>query len=236
MPSAPLPRNRRAFTLAELLVVMSIIVILLSVSGPALKGLLGGSSRKAAVGQMMGVFERARSTALQRATGVYVGFPVQGFGASTNPPFTYFRYIVFRDSLDGDPGFPTRKFVPLNKWESLPTGIAFGNGSYANSALSGATAADPVIDVSRDAFPPIPGATSQPTTYRLASLKFNGMGALELPATGDPAIWVLEGFYRTSDLAFVPAKKTRSGVTLFCDRITFARYTGRAKIDSVATP
>ncbi|MBE7158365.1 MAG: Verru_Chthon cassette protein D [Rhodospirillales bacterium] len=57
---------RRAFTLVELLVVMAIIVVLMSLAMPALRGMLGGYNLTASSDNLAAQFSLARQTALGR--------------------------------------------------------------------------------------------------------------------------------------------------------------------------
>ncbi len=220
--------DRAAFTLAELLVVMSVMIILISVSAPALKGILGGKSRAAATGQMMGVLDRARSAALEKGAAVYIGFPTQGSVPVTSPLIPYSRYILFRDRVDGDTGPASQVFVPLTNWQQLPTGVVF-----ARSGFIGNDAARVLIDGGENQFPRLPGAETV-TSYRLAILKINAAGAVETPSTGTADLWLTEGFYRTSDFNFISTKKGATNPPV--DRITISRYTGRARLETVPAP
>lgn len=221
--------RRAAFTLAELLVVMSIIIILVSVSAPALKGLMGGRSRSAAVGQMMGLLERARSTALEKGTGVYLGIVTEG--GSLPPEYAYARYILFRDRLDTDPGPPNQVYLPLTSWQQLPAGVVFWKYGMVDPNRA------EEIDGTVNLFPPVPGALLN--RAKLSILRFNAAGAIEKPAAGQSLeIWLREGFYKTSSgsLSLIPAGGTNVNNQPPADRISFARYTGRAQLDTVPPP
>lgn len=223
-------RLRHGFTLAELLVVLSVIVILVAVSGPALKGILGGSGRKAATIQVLGALERARATAIEKNAGVYVGFPIQGFPA---PALAYTRYILFRDRVESDPGDPARAFVPISGWEALPSGVVFWNFGAVSSSGAPLT----ISNLSRDQFPPIPGLAGNLTSINLRVIKYNGTGSVEMPATGaNPAVWIREGFYNQSNFNFVPTVRDSGTTKAFVDRVTVARFSGRSNLESVPPP
>lgn len=223
-------RPASAFTLAELLVVMSVIVILISVGTPAFKGLMGGRSRVAASAQVLTTLERARSTALEQGTSVYVGFATNanGFGGwPKTPMFAYSRFIVFRDRLETDSGPTSQTLIPLSGWQELPAGVVFG----AYSVLDAGNAEQ--IDGGANLFPPVPGAVGL-QQYPLCLLKYNSAGAVERPASGGAEVWLLDGLYRP-DGSFVSTSKS-GNTTAPADRIRIARYTGRAQLDTMPKP
>lgn len=221
-------RRSSAFTLAELLVVMSVIVILISVSGPALKGLFGSKSRKSATGQVLGSLELARTTALEKGAAVYVGFATRSgsWPTSPTPVFAFSRYIVFRDRIDTDPA--GRTFIALGGWQQLPVGVVFAEvGALVN--------APNVTIKGTDQFPPVPNGSS--TDLIVRAVKFNAAGVVEQPATGTVEVWLTDGFYSPNGLSFVPTNRSSgTGGKPASDRISLARYTGRAQLDAMPLP
>jgi len=69
MTHAPASAARRAFTLAELIVVISIIVLLLAIAVPAFRNLLYSSERSLAENQMRAGITAARDAAIQSESG-----------------------------------------------------------------------------------------------------------------------------------------------------------------------
>lgn len=69
-----LARLRSAFTLVELLVVMSIILILLAVAGPVVRGIMSGRSVSNGLDAINGYLAYARTQAVTQNTYVIVGF------------------------------------------------------------------------------------------------------------------------------------------------------------------
>jgi prepilin-type N-terminal cleavage/methylation domain-containing protein len=75
-----LSRNRisapssRGFSLVELLVVMAILVVMLSLAGPAMNALKGANDVNQAAADLSGILEQARAYAMANNTFTYVGF------------------------------------------------------------------------------------------------------------------------------------------------------------------
>ena len=106
-------RERFAFTLVELLVVIGIISLLLVAVIPAVTSLSKSSGSKSAVSGLMNSFEQARALALTSGSATYVVFADQ----TTPENYRCKAYIVFQE----------KNFVPtaVTKWNFLPTGISF---------------------------------------------------------------------------------------------------------------
>ena len=215
---------------------MTVIVILLAVAGPALRGLVGTDGRKAAVSQLMGALEQARSTALEKGVTVSIGFAAADFA---EPSWRFSRYILFRErSADlGDPSTAPAQIM-LSKWQALPTGVvlaSFGNLPGAITATSYQSA---------DGFPPVTtaaGAVNTTTALPLHVLRFNSAGAVSEPTGSNllngsnaSGFFVAQGFYTPSGLQ--ETRRPASGGKLQYDRITLARYTGRARFDPALDP
>lgn len=62
------------FTLAELLVVMAIIMVVIGMSVPAMKGITEGNAMQSALGKIVGTLEAARTYAVANNTHTYVAF------------------------------------------------------------------------------------------------------------------------------------------------------------------
>ena len=88
-------RDLRAFTLIELLTVVSIIAVMLAASLPAVNAISKSSGRKAAVSNVMNALEQARALAIRDGRATYVVFMT-----NTSAPDNYRNkaYAVFEDT------------------------------------------------------------------------------------------------------------------------------------------
>lgn len=220
------PQSRQdAFTLVEMLAVTGIVIAMMALITPVVNDVLNSRGRKAAVNLLLNTFEQARVLALEQSDDVYVGFAVRNFPSSApgqqNDGFPYTRFIVFRKSDPGglDPA-DTSAYIPLTKWRSLPSGIAFKSGTATiTSATSGAT-----IDLkAADRFP---GVSAD---YAMPVVKFNNTGMIEQP-TSNLTIFIYEGYWSGTTEVF-----TRANNGNLFERITFSRFTGRAQLDITTT-
>ena len=84
MPSLPGPA-RGAFTLVELLVVVSIIALLLGLVVPAFNSVKGGRDVTGAAYSLMGQLETARNYAISNHTYTWVGFYEQAYSSAATP-------------------------------------------------------------------------------------------------------------------------------------------------------
>ena len=129
-------RRKTAFTLLEMLVVMAIIVLLSVVALPSLSGLSAGGNRRAAVSQLMGVFDRARMMAISDNRTTYVVM-VSGRDQDRDNPFPQELqgirgrgYAIFEDT----PDLSVKE--QRTAWMYLPTGISFKTDDGAGSTKS----------------------------------------------------------------------------------------------------
>ncbi|HEX8371375.1 MAG TPA: prepilin-type N-terminal cleavage/methylation domain-containing protein [Chthoniobacterales bacterium] len=214
------------FTLVELLAVVAILLLMLGMTLPAINDVLGSKGRKGAVNILLNTFEQARVAALEQSTNVYVGFadgkiPMRSRGEQ-NEGFPYTRFIVFREynpSLDPASANPP-KYVALTKWLALPKGISFksGAGTVASDASGGTVAL-----TSSDKFPSI---TAE---YAMPVVQFTNTGMIQMPSA-NLRLFLYEGFWSGSSDVF-----TRANNGNLFEKITFARFTGRAQVEITST-
>ncbi|MFL6515580.1 MAG: Tfp pilus assembly protein FimT/FimU [Chthoniobacterales bacterium] len=174
--------RRSAFTLMELLVVMAIIAILLVAIVPAVTSLSKSSGRKAAMNNLMGAIDQARSLAIKDGESTYVAFADRlPKGSSTNlsDRYSYRSYAIFEDDA-ANPG----SLKQIVAWRTLPVGISFRSGSLGYLAKT-------------KAFPFTPGGAGVTSSFPF--LQFTANGEID-PActpsavTGTVQIAVFEGF------------------------------------------
>ena len=139
-------RRQSAFTLVELLVVLAVMMLMLKLTLPSLKGLLGSTPERILVRQLVGDINKARLHALKNGRPVYVVFMPKVSSVINQPNKTYFTgemapaspgktanelvgqqcvaYALYAEYMPGDqPNSPSRRW--LTNWKILPDGYHF---------------------------------------------------------------------------------------------------------------
>lgn len=213
-PPAPL---RRAFTLLEMMVVIAIIAILIGFLVPAMSTFTKSSGRKAAIGNLLGVFEQARAQAIKDQLPTYVVFPAFSSGPqATLDRYNYKSFAIFED----DPA-NSGTVKQLTNWKTLPTGISIrSQGANKLSLLPPAsTPTPPTLTIT---FTPDAGSTVASYYY----VKYNTSGEIELPQA-NVNLTVFEGLVSNGNEIITSAKDS-SGGPAASESLTIARLTGRA--------
>jgi prepilin-type N-terminal cleavage/methylation domain-containing protein len=124
-PTIAPPRGRpAAFTLIEVLVVISIVVILLAVSVPTIRALTKGNSQKQAVNLMTTMLANARATAIstRKTTGIVI-YEYPAVANKTSNEATSFIQPITQSKYNGVTKVRYFVRVPGSGAQRLPSGI-----------------------------------------------------------------------------------------------------------------
>jgi type II secretory pathway pseudopilin PulG len=174
----PSSRGSRAFTLVEMLGVMGIIIVLLGICLPVVRGYNVAEGRHSAVASVMATLDRARMMAISDGLSTYVVFfatntPPTGTQASPN---AFGRaYAIFEDDNNID-------FTPVQQtpWMYLPSSMAFkvSSSNYLVPTVSitnrNLTSTDPSFTVA-----PAVLTASASEKIQLPYLKFDNTGVAD---------------------------------------------------------
>lgn len=206
-PQKRLPGCRaRGFTLIEILVTISIIVILMA-AGVALLGGTGPQARRAAADMLTGMIEQARTTAITTRSHVVLAIAEPG-GLPANDGKC--RIGLFK--VSGWPGDPTMPVgaSPIGRWRILENNVVLIGGE-AEGGLANPLDGDKItLDYGKG-------------TVSACVVVFTPRGGLAYPAGSGPiAMRVAEGAYRNG----VAKPNSRAG-TIPENLIRIGRVTAR---------
>jgi prepilin-type N-terminal cleavage/methylation domain-containing protein len=108
-------RRRAAFSLIELMSVVTIITILAGVSVPAFKGVTGGNALETGAAKLSGLLTLARSEAIAQHTIVRFVVATEWSGKETDANYRRMSLWAWRDD--------TARYEQLTNWEELPLGV-----------------------------------------------------------------------------------------------------------------
>jgi prepilin-type N-terminal cleavage/methylation domain-containing protein len=208
--SRPLRVHRNAFTVLELLVVISIMAILAVIAIPVMSGFGKSNAVAAANRQLLDDLSSARARAIAEHTTVYMVFippEISGYASLTTDPFLkqqiinlnvgqYTKYALLTRRTVGDqPGRPTSRY--LTSWRTLPSGVFIPTQKFQLTRLAG----DPIDPFRRDVdflFPYIGATNATPPTVKLPYIAFDYLGRLvsgpqEVPTSVDEIIPLARG-------------------------------------------
>lgn len=254
-PMTGLPRRSgRAFTLVELLVVISIIGLIAAIGLPAIKGMSRSHATISSTRQLLDDLSYARQRAIADHTTVYMVFvppDIINFTPPADPngltQYTnllgeqYTGYAVLsKRQLGEQPGRATPRY--LTPWRTLPAGafIATNKFDYVNQP---AIAFQTVTNIP---FPSIAANPAQQSVVSLPCVAFNYRGQLAnpdgSPRSTDEIIPLARGgiFYalnanggfvnQAADVAENPPGNSLPTSSMY-NAIQINALTGRAKID-----
>jgi prepilin-type N-terminal cleavage/methylation domain-containing protein len=199
--------GKRAFTLAEMLVVIAIIAIISTIAIPAMKGLTESNTMTSASRQMLDDLAFARQKAISGRTKVYMVFIPPEFWlyqdfnllgtesrkqADTLIKGQYTSYSLFSERSIGDqPGQSSPRY--LTAWRTLPEGVMIGARKfqpYVSDAASVEIINDPPqygtgrefrihpFSFRRFPFPPAELTNSSPVRVILPYIAFDSTGGI----------------------------------------------------------
>jgi len=183
---------RRGFSLIEMLVVVSIVVMLLALATPALTRTLQASRLSAAGEAMMGSIAEAQQTALTANTPVDMRF--FSFIEDLDQAPVYHSYQLFKitQSTQGGGGNSTvtEKVVPVGNLIRLPEGVIIPtdsalSGAFSSSTGGASTGIQDTKENSQVGYSGVSGATYNALrfmpdgTCRSVGATVNGMAKLE---------------------------------------------------------
>ena len=154
-----------AFSLVELLIVITIIVIMASLMGPTLNSALRGTALTQATDKVLGILSIAHQTAITKAQTVEVRF--YSYTNSETPGDTGQGHAVQAFTVD-DSG----NYSPMMKAQILPNSVIISASTTLSTLFSNGTNATPTNAIPRAG-----------SNYTYASFQFYRSGSTSLAAT-----------------------------------------------------
>jgi prepilin-type N-terminal cleavage/methylation domain-containing protein len=201
-----LSRERRGFTLVEMVVVLAIAIALMAIMLPALKGLRGDKYSLSARTQLIADFNNARLEAINGGSPVYVVFmpklTKENFEDMSDAEKTYFQknklanqqlggqlvsYAFFAEYALGDNlGQPSRRWV--SDWKFLPEGAYLPSEILSQLSQANKNSPEQLLRV-----PHLGNDAQVDFDWHLPYIGFDARGRLlgVKPATPDSMGWVI---------------------------------------------
>jgi len=256
--SSPLQRIklrhlRRAFTVLEMLVVITIIGLMAAIALPHLPGMTRANSMTTALQQMLGDCALARQLAMSHRSTVYMVFVPPYSAAWPAAPgnegnsytnllaHQYSAYaLVSLRSVGDQPGMATPQY--LTEWKALPDGVFVAPWKFTNTSsltvCSTNTLTGVIVTNNVNPFPTgipflFPSVDAAPCTMLLPYIGFNALG--QLTTNNDEYIPLSRGsvFYPVGSGA-TPAMANEAppgNAVNNCNLIHLDWLTARAKIE-----
>ena len=246
---------RRAFTVLEMMVVITIIGFLAAVALPHLPGMTRANSMTTAVQQLLGDCALARQLAMSHRSTVYMVFMPPYSAAASRPlnetnsynsllAHQYGAYaLVSLRSVGDQPGLPHPQY--LTEWKALPDGVFIAPWKFASISPVMATATNtltgqtnafqiypfPQVQIP---FPAIDAVTASGAVPALPCIGFSPLG--QLTTNGDEYIPLDRGRVQypvgaAALIAGTPIETPSGNATNNCNIIHLDWLTARAKIE-----
>jgi prepilin-type N-terminal cleavage/methylation domain-containing protein len=226
-------RKTRAFTLVEMLVVVSIILLVAVVALPGIASLSKSAARRSSASLVMGAMDGARALAVSQSANCFIVFANGNSAIPAN--YRYRAFAVFQETYVpvpvGSAAAPYHLLM-VQPWTLLPEGVCFrpdGAGADGPTVFSAPT---------RNIF-----CKPAKDDIQLPCIPFTSVGTVDqapnaettppnTPITPEQArVKLFEGFI---DAAGNPVT-TNAAKSLADETITVSLFTGRAKRDEVKT-
>jgi len=216
------------FSLVELIAAVAIALLLMTLAAPVASDAMKSGARRAAAIELLNMCELARIEAISKARTVYLGFSNADFPIAQDryrSMILFYRFDPNRaPSPIGSSSSVASKYIPIGKWQTLPEGITIR--SQGRSAVNLADGGAGVTIKASDQFPKIDNETVIP------AIAWNSTGMITQPAASGLRLYLYEGYHLNGQDNFSRNRdffENSSSGAMF-DEITFARFTGRARL------
>lgn len=235
-----------AFTLVEMLVVVSIILVVAVVALPAINSLSKTASRRSAVSLVMSALDQARAQAVSQSANVYFVFAngdsrlsFSNDGGKSTTDYRYRAFAIFQEvyippqtSTPSATPVQPYQLLPIRPWTLLPEGVSFRPDDRPRDDDKNPPAR---TILNKDAMPATPVEFyCQPANanLKLPFIKFNATGAIDEPTVAEFArVKLFEGYVTTNDAAIT----TNAAQGMADETIVLSLFTGRAKRQEVTS-
>jgi prepilin-type N-terminal cleavage/methylation domain-containing protein len=204
------------FTLIEMLTVIAIIAIVITISIPAITNLMKSGGLNAATREVSNTLNLARQLAITHRVYARVVFPYTQTGIQQDVWYRTYAVMTNRDRT------AAAGWAYASKWEYLPIGAVFLDGTATPGALDNANS----LNGNVLPFPTtgtIPGQT-------LAYIEFGPIGAATpvVAGAGESVLAITEGFVTGGKPT--PTSKTSAGALINVGTITVNSLVGRIQV------
>lgn len=205
-------QKKSAFTLLELLVVISMIMLLATFAGPAIGGILTGRALSRTVDQTWSAVSAARQLAIAKQAPVALLFTVDRQPASSEKSDAFI--LAAAKSTAAADGSVTWNWLPEGTWRKLPHGVELMIGQDAdnNGAVGFYSSASLPASYSQitASLPPLEGESISSYSF----VVFRPDGSVDAPASNP----------------FLEFKRLRAGVSNSDSALVISPDSGRSRL------